>query len=136
MRDLIASAACPANAAVYRTLVELEILSCCSFQENKWLGDVAPHLLDDDTRQRLQESKKKAALRDAAEARIPKHLLYTKGWPTCIPTWEEAELLCEVRIAVAQAIGIEVKYTKPADLIGRYQELIRLKEKRGVKNSI
>lgn len=73
-----------------------------------------------------------ARVREQAESRIPAHLLYEKGWPTCIPTRDEAELLCEVRLQVAAAVGIpDVRYLDPDSLIGRYEELMQIKKAKG-----
>lgn len=130
LADLAASSACPDNQDVYREMVELEIASTFSFQDSRWLGDVAPHLLDADARSRLVGAKERAARREAAEARIPGHLLYTQSWPTCVPSNAEARLLCEVRAAVAEAVGISVRYTDPDSVRARYEELIRLKEEK------
>ena len=124
--DLRASATCPDNADVLREMVDLEIVSGFSFQSNRWLGDVAPHLLTEEQRDGLADSKRMAKVREAAESQIPDHLLYTKGWPTCVPSRDEAELLCEVRLKVAAAVGLEgVHYLDPDRLIGRYEELMR-----------
>jgi 3'-phosphoadenosine 5'-phosphosulfate sulfotransferase (PAPS reductase)/FAD synthetase len=122
--DLRASTICPANVAIYREMVDLEIRSTFSFQEGHWLGDVAPGLLDDANRAGLAKAKERAAIREAAEARIPGHLLYTKGWPTCMPSLDEARLLAEVRRAVAEAVEIEIGYTEPAVILDRYAELM------------
>ena len=46
--DLMAAARCGANHEVYRALVRLETMSTFAFQSTRWLGDVAPHLLDAD----------------------------------------------------------------------------------------
>jgi 3'-phosphoadenosine 5'-phosphosulfate sulfotransferase (PAPS reductase)/FAD synthetase len=128
----IAGTKCADNHDLYREQTELEIVSTFSFQEGAWLGDVAPHLLSSTTRDRLAVAKIKAQQRELVEARIPKHLLYTKGWPTCVPTYDEAVLLCEVRLEVGEIIGIPVNYTTPDTLIGRYEDLMeqaRLKGK-------
>lgn len=122
--DLASSAACADNADVYREMVDLEIASSFAFQGSRWLGDVAPHLLSDAQRAGLAAAKEKAARREAIEEQIPDHLLYTKGWPTVMPTLEEAELLCGVRVEIAQLLGIEVECTSPADLIARYADLM------------
>ena len=122
--DLKASASCPDNADIYRRMVRLEIESTFALQGAKWLGDVAPHLLSVEEREGLADAKHRAEFRVAAEARLPKHLLYTSGWPTCVPTEEEAQLIAEVRLAVASMLGITVGFTSPSDVIGRYQELI------------
>ena len=122
--DLTAAARCGANHDVYRALVRLEIISTFPFQPTRWLGDVAPHLLDADERLALDVAKERAKRRGAAECRIPAHLLYTEGWPSCVPTRVEAMRLCEIRRSVASAVGIQVDYTEPSRLIQRYEELL------------
>lgn len=123
--DVHAAATCPDNHDLYREMVGLEAASTFAFQSG-WLGDVAPHLLTDDLRDGLADAKRMAKVREAAESRIPEHLLYEAGWPKCIPTRDEAALLCEVRLQVAAAVGIEgVRHLEPDALIGRYEELVR-----------
>lgn len=122
--DLAASSTCPENQETYRAMVDLEVASTFSFQDTQWLGDVAPHLLSIKTRAGLILAKAKARQREEAEAAIPQHLLYVKGWPTVMPTYSEAMDLCIVRRKVAGAVGLDVDYTTPAALIGRYQELM------------
>ena len=39
---------------------------------------------------------------------LPGHLLFTKGWPTVMPTHEEAALIADVRRDVAAAVGLQV----------------------------
>jgi 3'-phosphoadenosine 5'-phosphosulfate sulfotransferase (PAPS reductase)/FAD synthetase len=125
--DLAAAASCPDNADVYREMVGLEVTSTFAFQGDTWLGDVAPHLLTPELREGLAGAKQRAGDREAIEARIPKHLLYAKGWPTCIPTASEAELLCEVRSLIGAVLELPVQYVEPAALIARYQELFDLR---------
>lgn len=125
--DQRVSASVADNAPVFRTIVGLEIRSTFAFQGSRWLGDVAPQLLDDATRAAIGASKDRAAKRVQIEKRIPKHLLYTKGWPTVMPTEDEAELLCAVRREVAELLGIEVSCTEPAELIARYADLMAQK---------
>jgi 3'-phosphoadenosine 5'-phosphosulfate sulfotransferase (PAPS reductase)/FAD synthetase len=122
--DLRASATCTENADIYREMVDLEITSTFSFQDSQWLGDVAPHLLSAQAHAGLVHAKAMAAVREAAEARIPAHLLYTKGWPTVMPTAEEAALLCAVRRTVAEAVELEIDYIEPNTLRERYAELM------------
>jgi hypothetical protein len=57
-------------------------------------------------------------------------LLYQKGWPSVIPTWDEASLLAEVRISVASIAGITVRYIDPAAIIERYVELMEIRRQR------
>ncbi len=125
--DLVASASCPDNHDIYREMVDLEIASTFAFQGG-WLGDVAPHLLTDAQRDALVVAKASASIREREEARIPDHLLYTKGWPTCMPTRAEAMMLAEVRIIVAASVGLTVSCTTPDDILARYEELMLAKE--------
>lgn len=129
--DLAAAATCPDNHAIYRRMVDLEIVSTFSFHDTSWLGDVAPHLLSEQLRIGLALAKINAVRRQEAEARIPGHLLYTKGWPTCMPTWAEAQMLSEVRRSVAATVGLTISYTTPSAIIDRYGELMEANEAKG-----
>ena len=122
--DQRVSASVADNAPVFRTIVGLETRSTFAFQGSRWLGDVAPQLLDDTARAALVQAKARAAKRVLIERRVPKHLLYTKGWPTVMPTQAEAELLCGVRREIGALLGIEVRYTEPAAVIARYADLM------------
>ncbi len=123
LQDLVQSATCPDNHDIYRELVELEIVSAFSFQESRWLADIAPRLLSGETLGRLKEAKQRAVQRSAAEARIPNHLLYIKGVPHALPTLAEARLLSEVRQEVSQIMELPVLYTDPQTIQQRYAEL-------------
>ena len=90
-------------------------------------GDVAPQLLDAETRIALAQAQARAQSRVEIEKRIPKHLLYTKGWPTVMPTQDEAELLCSVRREVADLLGIQIQHADPAALLARYADLMAQK---------
>jgi 3'-phosphoadenosine 5'-phosphosulfate sulfotransferase (PAPS reductase)/FAD synthetase len=125
--DLIASSQCPDNQDVYREMVHLEIESTFSFQSNQWLGDIKPDLLTGDSFERLAFAKQRASARERIESRIPKHMLYVKGWPVAVPTYSEAEMLAEIRLAVAELLGIPVAYTDPVSIIDRYEELMAVK---------
>ncbi len=116
-----------------RELVSLEIISAFSFQPDRWLGEVAIHLLDDQMREGLAAAKRKAELRAAVEAQIPQRLRFTRDWPTVIPTWEEAQLLADVRLQVAAVMGLVIDYTEPAAIQARYRELIEEKARREEK---
>lgn len=126
--DLRAAASCADNHELYRSMVLLEAESTFAFKGNEWLGDVAPELLPIELRADLARAKHGAKKREAAESRIPKHLLYTKGWPTCVPTKDEAELLASVRREVSAAVGLGVQFTDAANVIHRYEELMAAKE--------
>jgi len=131
LHDLVQSATCPDNHDIYRELAELEIVSTFSFQEGRWLGEIAPHLLSSDTLLRLKEAKRRATLREQVETRIPKHLFYTKGWPKVLPTPSEARLLSSVRRSVAEIMELFIHYTEPEAILNRYAELIKLNALRG-----
>ena len=124
--DLKSASSCVTNHEVYRGLVGLEVESTFSFQEHSWLSDVAPGLLDNDTRMKALGAKDRASRREIAERMIPRHLLYEAGWPRCIPTVEEANLLAEVRREVAAAVGIRIGFTRPGEIVERYVDLIAL----------
>jgi 3'-phosphoadenosine 5'-phosphosulfate sulfotransferase (PAPS reductase)/FAD synthetase len=127
LSDQRVSASVPANAPVYRTLVDLEIASAFAFQGSRWLGDIAPHLLSEAQRAGLARAKEIAARRAAIEAQIPNHLLYERGWPKVMPTAEEAVLLCRVRREVAALYDMAVMCTEPAELAARYADLMAQK---------
>jgi len=122
--DLMASAGCVDNHQVYVELVELEIASTFGFQGNRWLADVAPHLLTPDQRLAVVDAKERALLRQRAEARIPKHLLYTKGWPTAAISMQDANLLAGVRREVADLLNLKVGYLTGDEVAHRYDELL------------
>lgn len=121
--DLRNACRCPANHALYRRMVRLEIRSTFAFHGDLWLGDVAPELLSPAEREQLAAAKAKAAARRELEALVPADLLYTNGWPHVIPTRDAAALLCDVRRGVADLVGLPVAYADPQSLIDRYQEL-------------
>lgn len=125
--DLLAAASCEDNHEAYRLIVELEAASTFGFQGNRWLADVAPHLLSQDLRDRVTLAKRAAFDRVAAEKEIPKRLLFTAGWPTSMPTAAEGEVLASVRRRVAQAVGLDIGVTTGADVLARYRELLALR---------
>ncbi|BCQ29279.1 hypothetical protein NK8_74690 (plasmid) [Caballeronia sp. NK8] len=122
--DLRAAASCADNHDVYREMVRLEAESTFAFQGQRWLADVAPHLLAPELTADVARAKAAAIDRQAIEAEIPAHLLFSSGWPTVRPTRDEAELLASVRRRVAHAVGIEIGYTSATDVMRRYDELL------------
>jgi len=131
--DLTSAATCRANHALFTELVDLEILSTFSFQDDHWLADICPSLLTDRQQAGLSDAKRKAVARQRAEREIPAHLLYQKGWPLVMPTYSEATLLSQVRREVARLTGITIRYDQPDAILDRYDQLMaeaRLKTKR------
>ena len=126
--DLLASSGCADNQDVYRQMVELEADSTFAFQGNRWLADVAPVLLSTDLRERIQEAKRKAVLRQSIEAELPAHLLFTEGWPTAMPTDGEADLIASVRLRISELLGIAAKHLDGDSVRDRYAELMAAHE--------
>ena len=121
--DLAAAAGAPEHADLYREMVDLECVSSFAFQSEGWLGDVAPWLLGEAVHD-LAHAKTVARERERIEAEIPKHLLYTDGWPTCVPSYPEARLLSEVRAQIGALLGIDIKHGSPELVIRRYENLM------------
>ncbi|MGB8480696.1 MAG: hypothetical protein WCE63_17960 [Acidobacteriaceae bacterium] len=122
--DLLAAAGCEDNHDLYRLMVELEADSTFAFQGKRWLADVAPVLLTAPLRERIEEAKRKAVQRQSIEAELPAHLLFTKGWPTAMPTNDEAELIASVRHRVSDLLGIDAKCLTGDSVVDRYASLM------------
>ena len=133
--DLAAAAAQPEAQGLYRRMVALEAASGFAFQGARWLGDVTPHLLGVDLAAALDLGKARAGRRKEIEARVPEDLLYVKGWPVRVPDQTEAELLADVRSRVSALYGFDASYLTPETVIGRYMELIALKDARDAKKA-
>lgn len=123
--DLVASTTWPEHAPLYRAMVDLEIASTFAFQDSGWLGDLSPSLLSSAQRTGLAEAKRRARKRTWIEAEIPGHLLYTKGWPTCMPTRDEARVIARVRLAIGELLDLDCLYTDAGAVEQRYAELMR-----------
>lgn len=125
LSDLKAAASSIGNRDTYIRMVELEAASTFAFQGSRWLADVAPELLSASHLAAITEAKDRAKRREALEAKIPAHLLYSKGWPTSVPTREEAVELASVRTEMSRLLGVDLKYIDPDDIVGRYECLSR-----------
>ena len=128
--DLVAAAAAEESHDLYRRMVALETASTFAFQGSRWLGDIAPQLLDAQALGALALAKDKAARRVALEKTIPQELLYVKGWPSRMLTDREAELLAGVRSQVSAMLGIEASYLDAQSIHGRYEELLSASARR------
>lgn len=129
-KDLLAAAGCTDNQDLYRRMVHLEAESTFAFQSGKWLGDVAPHLLGEALAAKLARAKHIAAARQTAEMELPAHLLYTDGWPTAMPTAQEAELIANVRRRVSQSMGLQAGCLSAQQVMTRFAELIATKQEK------
>lgn len=122
--DLAAAASCADNHDLYVRMVELEAVSTFAFQGNRWLADVAPSLLPAEIREHIELAKVAATERQAMEAMLPGHLLYTAGWPTSVPTHAEASLIARVRRRVSSLVGIDARHVTPDAVSARYADLL------------
>lgn len=129
-RDLLAAAGCADNHDLYRRMVTLEAESTFAFQGGKWLADVAPHLLSAELLAKVAIAKAMAIEREAAESELPKHLLFTKGWPTVMPTPVEAELIASVRRRVSEMLGLKASWLTGTQVLARYESLMASKAKK------
>lgn len=122
--DMKASAHCPDNHLIYRELVDLEAKSTFAFQGNRWLGDIAPHLLSVESKSALEVAKSRSIERKRIEDSIPKHLLFTNGVPTVMPRHDEAEQLARIRGKVAKLLELEIDYVSSSQILFKYEELM------------
>ncbi|MDG3580046.1 phosphoadenosine phosphosulfate reductase family protein [Rhizobium sp. YJ-22] len=129
--DLVAAAAQPEAHDLYRQMVGLECRSTFAFQSSRWLGDIAPHLLEPRIRDLFAMAKEKADRRREAERRLTKPMLYVKGWPVRILSDGEADLLAEVRSEVSTMLGFRARYVDRFSIHARYAELLDLQSSRG-----
>jgi len=108
------------SAVAAATLDHLDRIGHCG---PRVLIHIAPQLLSWNTRSAIDSAKRAAKVRQEAERIIPKHLLYTKGWPTCVPSEGESRMLAEVRRRVAEAVGLDVNFADAESLQERYRAL-------------
>lgn len=134
VHDLQVSAEVPTHRPLLLEMIRLQIESTFAFQAGKWLGvDIARITLSSAVNQKLLHARQAAADRERCEAKIPKHLLYTKGWPTRLPTLDEARLIAGVRKRVGVIVGLPVRYTTARAVVARYRELMTARKKKHEK---
>lgn len=122
--DQEASSRALENHDNYRHLVEMEARSTFSFQPTRWLADVSPELLSPGLISLVEEGKRRCVERRALEDAMPKGLRYTKGWPTRLPTMEEAAQVVAARAVILGHHGLEVIYPTPAAVVDRFAALM------------
>ncbi len=130
MADMKAAAMQEESHNLYRRMVGLETISTFAFQGSRWLGDLAPRLLEDRQIYAFQEAKLTAARRVAAEKRITKPMLYVKGWPTRTLTNEEADILADVRREVSSMMGFQPMHIDRESIHERYAFLLDQKARK------
>ncbi len=88
---------------------------------------MVPHLLSAELAERIAQAKLKAVERRSVEAEIPSHLLYTKDWPTTMPSMAEAEVIASVRTRVSELPNLDAQHLSAATVRARYEKLIELR---------
>lgn len=126
INDLTVAAGAAGNLWVYIHYVEMEAASTFSFQADRWLADVAPHLLPASLAADLERAKVRAAERRAIEAALPARHRFVKGWPLYVPTMEEAEAICAGRATILRMHGREIIYSTAGKVRDRFAELVEL----------
>lgn len=128
--DLAAATGAPGNFDLYRHLVGIEATSTFSFQPNRWLADVAPHLLCSTLRADISRAKQDAAERRLIEAAMPPNLRFVKGWPPRLPSPEEADLIAAARAPLLSRHRLDNRYPHGPAVRARFAELIALRDPR------
>lgn len=136
--DLEAACRDARNHPVIIAQCALEIESSFSFQGDRWLSDIAYHILPAELRDRLPEAKRRAIERERIEATIPRHLLFendggNKTWPKTMPTPEEAAQIARIRQHIGALMGWPVRYTDGDSVMERYRSLIVRRAERDAK---
>jgi 3'-phosphoadenosine 5'-phosphosulfate sulfotransferase (PAPS reductase)/FAD synthetase len=121
--DQLASVKAPGNRGLLLDLVDLEARSTYSFQQGRWLADLAPHLLPNSLCDAIGRAKRMAEYRSELEGALPAGLRYVKGWPPRLPTWEEAEQIVRARSVILSQHELQVMYGTPQAVINRFQQL-------------
>ncbi|OAN53500.1 phosphoadenosine phosphosulfate reductase domain-containing protein [Sphingobium sp. TCM1] len=129
LHDLGASTGAPDNHDLYRHLVAIEATSTFSFQPQRWIADVAPHLLPLSLRHDMGRAKLRAAERRAIEAAMPGGLRFVKGWPPRLPTQAEAGEIAHARTSILAHHGLVNRFADGAAVRGRFAELLALKSR-------
>lgn len=125
--DLRASLKDPKAVTIFVRMCDLELRSGFAFQGSRWLSSLALDLIPDGEA-RLAEAHALQAARTDAQAWIPKHLQFTKGWPHCVPSVEESARLAETRSEVCDLYGWDGLYLTARTVRDRYQELWDIKQ--------
>lgn len=130
VKDSQAAASVAGNLDLYRKLVAMEADSSFSFWPDRWLADVAPHLLDADLIERVSAGKFNAKMRQSIEATMPAGLRYVAGWPVRVPTLDEAWEIADARATILAMHGLPDLYPTPQSVVDRFAELMALKDAR------
>ena len=109
--DMMAATTAAENHDLYRRMVALEIESTFGFQGNRWLADMAPHLLTEDLLDALPGAREKAGQRVVIEKEIPKAARLSRGKPVEMISYSDAGALAQVRREIAGLYGWDIAHT-------------------------
>lgn len=112
---------------LYRHYVSMEAYSTFSFQQGRWLGDIAPHLLTAELVADIEVAKERAAMRRRLELGMPARHRFVKGWPLFVPTLDEAEQIVVVRRIILGHHELTDAYGTPQLVRDRFAELLAMK---------
>jgi len=90
-----------------------------SFQPTRWLGDIAPHLLDPALATALASARTLATERRAVEAAIPPEMRFRNDELPVIPDYGMATVMAGIRTEVARLHGIDLAVNDAAGIIDR-----------------
>jgi hypothetical protein len=128
--DLAAAANAADNIELYRHLVAMEAVSTFSFQPERWLADVAPHLLAPSLNRDIVVAKRQAAARREIEAAMAPGLRFVKGWPPRLPTIEEAGSIALARTQLLERHGLQNHFPDASAILRRFADLLDAKASR------
>jgi len=119
LNDLSVSAAAEQNQDLYRLQVGMEASYGFSFQPTRWLGDIAPHLLDPALATALASARTLATERRTIEAAIPPEMRFRNNELPVVPDYGMATVMAGIRTEVARLHGIELVVNDAAGIIDR-----------------
>lgn len=123
LNNLEVAAAATGNHDTFKRIVALETRTGFSFQNSRWLADVAPQLLDGAAQQASAKARVRAIRRRSLEAMLPADLKFKRGWPPRIPSRSEARTIAKVRAEILSANSIANRWPQPSDIQHRFEEL-------------
>lgn len=116
------------NHPLLHTLVGIENRTGFAFQQNAWLSDARPDLMDDDEIQAAKLAKAYSAERKAIEAEIPDDFLARTSadpWPRRAPDHSEAVAIAEARRLVSAWRSVDLPYLTTGSVIDRVVSQMR-----------
>ncbi|WP_234041633.1 phosphoadenosine phosphosulfate reductase family protein [Erythrobacter aureus] len=127
LNDLTVAAGVESNRELFDHLVGMELETGFSFQQGRWLADVAPHLLSGQRIKMLAAAKSYAEKRRELESQIPKNFLKAptgQKWPWRLPEAEEAAAIASARRFNSDWIGRNLPFLTAHSVTAKFEEMI------------